>query len=157
MASTKSGKVDVNARRAARLGAVQALYQMELSGATTEEVIEQFIEHRLGREIEGTQYPEADELFFSKTVRGVVEQQVAIDRLIENSLASGWTMGRIDTTLRALLRCAAHELGFVKEIPPRVAINEFVDITHAFFEDAEPKFVNGILDRIARDMRADEM
>ena len=156
MAPSKS-KYDVAARRAARLGAVQALYQMDMNQVSTDEVIDEFVNHRLGQSLEGVDYAEADEDHFALIIRGVVETQVKIDREIENSLASGWTMSRIDSILRAVLRCASFELMSLLDMPARVVINEYLDVTHAFFETDEPKFINGMLDRIAKNIRADEM
>ncbi len=155
--NTESQPVNPGARRAARLGAVQALYQMDLGGIRTEEVIEEFQNHRLGREIEGDQYPEADVELFGEIVRGIVDGQADIDRMIEDKLASGWTMTRLDSTLRALLRCACYELLNRRDIPARTTINEYIEVAHAFFDDNEAKFVNGIADSIAREHRADEM
>lgn len=143
-------KLDVEARRAARLGAVQATYQMDLGGTPSEEVIDEFVDHRLGQEIEGDQYNEADVEHFTRLIRGVVTSQLEIDRAIEDSLAEGWTMTRIDSTLRAILRCAVYELKNMKEIAAAIVIDEYIDLTKAFFEGSEPKFVNGLLDAIAK-------
>lgn len=146
----KSGKVDVNARRAARLGAVQATYQMDVGETPSEEVIDEFVAHRLGREIEGDQYQDADIEHFTLLVRGVVREQLRIDRAIEDGLAEGWTMTRIDSTLRAILRCAVYELFEMKDIAPAIVIDEYIELTKAFFDGPEPKFVNGLLDRVAK-------
>ncbi|TNE37218.1 MAG: transcription antitermination factor NusB [Alphaproteobacteria bacterium] len=143
-------------RRAARLAAVQALYQMDMSDITTDEVIEEFVSHRLGQEIEGDQYVEADAGHFSQIVNGVVAEQASIDRRIEDTLASGWTMSRIDSILRAALRCAVYEMMSEPQIPAKVVINEYLNVVHAFFEGDEPKFLNGVLDKIARVLRASE-
>lgn len=149
----KKSKLDVDARRAARLGAVQATYQMDLVGTPSEEVIDEFVDHRLGQELEGDQYNEADIEHFTNLIRGVVTDQVRIDRAIEDSLAEGWTMTRIDSTLRAILRCGVHELVNMTDIPAPVIVNEYIELTKAFFEGAEPKFVNGLMDRIAKAVR----
>jgi N utilization substance protein B len=156
MAASKKS-YDIAERRAARLGAVQALYQMDMNDVSSEAVIEEFVTHRLGQSLEGVDYAEADEGHFAEIIRGVVESQVKIDRQIENSLADGWTMSRIDSILRAILRCAGFELLCAPHIPAAVVINEYLDVAHAFFENDEPKFVNGMLDRMARELRADEM
>lgn len=147
---SSSRSLDVGARRAARLGAVQAVYQMDLGGTPSEEVIDEFVEHRLGQELEGDVYNEADEDHFTRLVRGIVQEQLAIDRAIEDQLAEGWTMTRIDSTVRAILRCSVFELLFMQEIAPPVVIDEYIDLTKAFFEGPEPKFVNGLLDGIAK-------
>jgi N utilization substance protein B len=152
----KEPAFDVDERRASRLGAVQALYQMDMSGIQTEVVIEEFKVHRLGQEIEGVQYTEADVEHFGNIINGVVDGQVDIDRSIENSLADGWTMSRIDSILRAALRCAVFELTTGDAIPARVIINEYLEVTHAFFEGDESRFVNGMLDKIAREARPTE-
>lgn len=153
---TKESRIDIASRRASRLGAVQALYQMDMNDISTEEVIDEYRSHRLGQEIEGDQYVEADHDHFADVINGVVNQQIEIDRKIEDSLAEGWTMSRIDSILRATLRCAVFEMSSATDIPARVVINEYLDVTHAFFEGSEPRFVNGILDKIAREVRASE-
>lgn len=153
MTSNKKPKLNVDARRAARLGAVQAAYQMDLGGTPSEEVIDEFIDHRLGQELEGDLYNEADIEHFTNLIRGVVTDQVRIDRTIEDCLADGWTMTRIDSTLRAILRCGIYELINMTDIPAPVVVNEYIDLSKAFFEGPEPKFVNGLLDRIAKAVR----
>lgn len=153
MTSNKKPKLNVDARRAARLGAVQATYQMDLGGTPSEEVIDEFIDHRLGQELEGDLYNEADIEHFTNLIRGVVTDQVRIDRTIEDCLAAGWTMTRIDSTLRAILRCGIHELINMTDIPAPVIVNEYIDLSKAFFEGPEPKFVNGLLDRVAKAVR----
>lgn len=142
------------ARSAARLAAVQALYQMEISGAGWEAVRKEFEEHRLGAEIEGAQYREADLELFRDILRGVVEKQSSIDRLTDRALVERWPLGRIDATLRAVFRAAGHELTARPDIPPKVAIGEYVDVAKAFFESGrEAKFVNAVLDHMAREAR----
>ena len=139
------------ARSAARLAAVQALYQIELTGADWRKVVREFDEHRLGAEIEGVQYREADPDHFRKTVQGVVENQSAIDRLTDAALVEKWPLGRVDSILRALFRAAGSELSVRDDIPPRVIIGEYVDVAKAFFEEGkEAKFVNAVLDHMAR-------
>lgn len=153
MTSNKKPKLNVDARRAARLGAVQATYQMDLGGTPSEEVIDEFIDHRLGQELEGDLYNEADIEHFTNLIRGVVTDQVRIDRTIEDGLAEGWTMTRIDSTLRAILRCGIYELINMTDIPAPVIVNEYIDLSKAFFEGPEPKFVNGLMDRVAKAVR----
>jgi N utilization substance protein B len=139
------------ARSVARLAAVQALYQMEVSGAGAEAVIREFTDHRFDRDIEGATLAQADEDFFAEAVRGVVAEQSAIDQAIAKRLAEGWRLERIDATLRAILRAGAWELTRRPDVPHEVAIDEYVEIAKSFFEGPEPGFVNGALDGIARD------
>jgi N utilization substance protein B len=145
-------------RSVARLSAIQALYQMEVSGVGVEAVVREFTEHRfdrdLDREIEGSKLAEADEPFFAELVRGVVAHQSAVDRAVVRRLASGWKLDRLDATLRAILRAGAFELMRRPDVPVEVVINEYVEIAKSFFEGPEPGFVNGALDAIARDERA---
>lgn len=143
-------------RSAARLAAVQALYQMDMAGTDVNDVMVQFARHRLGQEIEGDRYVEADEAFFRDVVSGVVREQRRIDPLLDAQLAQGWRLARIDSILRAILRSAAYEILARSDIPARVVINEYVDVAHAFFEGEEAKVVNGVLDQIARRLRAEE-
>ncbi|HEX6860453.1 MAG TPA: transcription antitermination factor NusB [Caulobacteraceae bacterium] len=140
-----------HARSVARLAAVQALYQMEVSGAGAEAVVREFSEHRFDRDIDGHTLAEADEAFFADVVRGAVEDQVKIDQAIARRLAENWRLERIDATLRAILRAGAFELTRRPDVPHEVAIDEYVEITKSFFEGPEPGFVNGALDGIARD------
>ena len=141
------------ARSVARLAAVQALYQMEVSGAGSEAVIREFVDHRFDNDFEGQTLAPADVDYFSGIVRGVIERQVAIDHAVVIRLADGWRLERIDATLRAILRAGAYELIACPEAPTEVVIDEYVEIAKAFFEGPEPGFVNGALDGIARDER----
>lgn len=144
-------RIDRKARSVARLAAVQALYQMEVSGAGAEAVVREFSEHRFDRDVDGHAMGAADEAFFSELVRGVVDTQADIDRAIARRLAEGWRLERIDATLRAILRAGAFELTRRTDVPHEVAIDEYVEIAKSFFEGPEPGFVNGALDGIARD------
>jgi N utilization substance protein B len=144
------------ARSAARLAAVQALYQSELSQSDVRQVAEEFVAHRLGREIEEVEYRLADIGFFRDLVEGVARHQVEIDGKANERLASGWRLGRLDSILRAILRAGVYELTHRKDVPARVAIDEYVDVAHAFFEGQEPGVVNGVLDKIARAERPAE-
>ena len=144
------------ARRSARIAAVQALYQMDLAQTDQNDVIAEFASHRFGVEDEGA-HAEADAAFFGEIVRGVVRLQRDIDPVIDNQLAEGWNLVRIDTILRATLRSAVYELIERKDIPARVVISEYVDVARAFFEEEEPKVVNGILDKLARRLRDGEL
>jgi N utilization substance protein B len=146
------------ARSAARLAAVQALYQMELSGTDWQAVRREFEDHRLGAEIEGAQYHEADIDLFRDILEGVVERQVAIDQLTDRALVEKWPLGRIDATLRAVLRAAGYELIARSDIPPKVSIGEYLDVTKAFFSTGkETNFVNAVLDHMAHEVRGEEM
>jgi N utilization substance protein B len=140
-------------RSVARLAAVQALYQMEAAGAGVEAVVREFQDHRFGGDIEGEHLADADEAFFAELMRGVVEDQSAVDRAIAKRLATGWRLERIDATLRAILRAGAYELTRRPDVPTEVAIDEYVEIAKSFFEGSEPGFVNAALDGIARDHR----
>ncbi|HEY4941803.1 MAG TPA: transcription antitermination factor NusB [Rhizomicrobium sp.] len=141
-----------DARHAARLAAVQAIYQMELTGIDAEAVAQEFVEHRFGTE-PGTP---PDEEFFGAVVRGVPHHQVEIDRAIAKCLAADWRLERVDSILRAILRAAAFELIARPDVPARVAIDEYVEIAHAFFSADEPSFVNAALDKMAHRKRAVE-
>jgi len=142
------------ARSAARLAAVQALYQIEMTGADWRAVVREFDEHRLGAEIEGAQYREADTEHFSRTVEGVIEHQSAIDHLTDAALVERWPLGRIDPTLRAVFRAAGAEIIARADIPPKVVIGEYLDVAKAFFpEGREAGFVNAVLDHMAREAR----
>ena len=146
------------ARSAARLAAVQALYQMEISGADWQTVRREFENHRLGAEIEGVQYREADVELFRDILKGVVARQAAIDQLTDRALVEEWPLGRIDATLRAVFRAAGYELTARPDIPPKVSIGEYVDVTKSFFQgDKEAKFVNAVLDQMARAARPGEL
>lgn len=139
-----------NQRGAARLAAVQALYQMDIGRQSLEDTLAQFQTFNLGREIEGEQYLPADADFFGQIVRGVIKSQLDIDPTIDNALTDGWPVGRIDATLRAILRAATFELLRRRDIPASVVITEYVDVAKAFYEDDAPKMVNGVLDTIAK-------
>jgi N utilization substance protein B len=152
---TRSGR-EVS-RSSARLGAVQALYQMDIAGTDFSEVLAQFGTGRMGEVFEDGECGEADFAFLKDIVEGVVTRQREVDLAIEGHLAAKWTLGRLDSTLRALLRAGAYELLFRPDVPARVTINEYVDVARAFFDDEEPRVVNGVLDAIARAHRAAEL
>ena len=145
-----------NQRGAARLAAVQALYQMDLGGATLPDVIAEFEAHRLGKEIDGDQYRDADAAFFRDIVAGVVGDQRELDPAIDAALMAGWPLARIDATLRAILRSGAFELADRSDVPCRVVISEYVDVANAFYEGEVPAMVNAVLDALARKLRAAE-
>jgi N utilization substance protein B len=143
-------------RSAARLAAVQALYQMDMTGIDLNQVVAEFEAHRLGQEIEGCQYPQAEAAFFRDLVEGVVREQLKLDPLVDHQLAEGWRLTRVDSILRAILRAGAYEIVVRDDVPARVVISEYVDIAHAFFAEDEPKVVNGILDKLGRKARPAE-
>lgn len=145
-----------NARGAARLAAVQALYQMDIGGVSLEEVVGEFETWRLGQELDGVRYRDADPVYFGDLVAGVVERQRELDPKIHTALVEGWPLKRLDVTLRAILRTAAWELISRPDVPGRVVINEYVDVAKAFFEGDEPNIVNGVLDNLARQTRPAE-
>jgi len=139
-----------NQRGAARLAAVQALYQMDVGRQTLEDTLSQFSAHMLGREVEDKQYLPADADFFKQIVTGVIRSQLDIDPTIDKALSNDWPVGRIDATLRAILRAAAFELLRRRDIPAGVVITEYVDIAKAFYEDDAPGMVHAVLDAIAK-------
>jgi N utilization substance protein B len=145
-----------NQRGSARLAAVQALYQMDIAGATLPEVLAEFESYRLGKEVDGEQYRDADAAFFRDIVAGVVRDQRELDPAIDGALSAGWPLTRLDTTMRAILRSAAYELKHRRDVPARVVIAEYVDVARAFFEDEVPAMVNGVLDSLARANRPAE-
>jgi N utilization substance protein B len=140
-------------KSAARLYAVQALFQMEASGQTVESVREEFETHRFGAVYDGVELAEGDVALFERLIADAVNWQAKIDQMTDRGLVAKWPINRIDPTLRALFRAAGAEL-IEGEAPPKVVINEFVDVAKAFFPDGrEPKFVNGVLDHMAREAK----
>lgn len=146
-------KARSKARAAARLAAVQALYQLEMEGTELPRLLDEFHRHRLGAEIEGDQYEEAEVAFFDDTVRGVAARREEIDALLEDKLAEGWRLERLDKTLLQILRAGTWELMARADVPTASTISEYVDVAHAFFEAREAKFVNGVLDAVAKVVR----
>jgi N utilization substance protein B len=144
-------------RSVARLAAVQALYQIDLSGAEPESVIGEFLKHRLGREIDGERYGKADPMLFADVVRGAIERQAELDRALSETLTPEWPLERLETVLRAILRAGAYELLVRGDVPARVIISEYLDVAHAFFAGKEPGLVNGVLDKLARVLRPAEL
>jgi len=155
-AATGRRRRPANQRGAARLAAVQALYQMELGGVSLPDVIAEFETYRLGKELDGDQYRDADKAFFRDIVAGVVRDQRTLDPAIGAALSPDWPLARIDATLRAILRAGAFELACRPDVPARVAISEYVEVAKAFFEEEVPGMVNGVLDALARKMRPAE-
>ena len=147
-------KARSKARSAARLAAVQALYQIDMDATPLPKLLDEFHRHRLGAEIEGDQYAEAEVAFFDDVVQGVTARKDEIDALLADKLASGWKLERLDKTMLQVLRAGAFELLARADVPTPTVITEYVDVAHAFFEPREAKFVNGLLDAIAKVVRA---
>jgi N utilization substance protein B len=149
-------KTKANRRGAARLAAVQALYQMDLAGTGLNEIFAQFESHWIGREVEGEEYLPAEAAFFRDVVSGVVREQRQLDPLIDAALAGGWPLKRIEALMRAVLRAGAFELEHRRDIPARVVVSEYVDVANAFVDKDETGMVNAVLDQLARQWRAEE-
>jgi N utilization substance protein B len=145
-----------NRRGAARLAAVQALYQMDIAATTLHDILAEFESHWIGREVEGEQYLPAEAAFFRQVVSGVVAEQRTLDPLIDAALARGWPLKRIETILRAILRAGAYELDRRRDVPARVVVSEYVDVAHAFVDAEETGMVNAVLDQLARQLRPAE-
>ena len=141
-------------RSAARLAAVQALYQMDMEKVGLARLLDEFHAHRLGAEIEDAQYAEAEVEFFDDVVAGVNARRAEIDALVEGKLGEMWKMGRLDKTMLQILRCGTYELIARADIPTGAVIDEYMDVAHAFFDKKDAKFVNGLLDAVAKDVRA---
>ena len=145
-------------RSIARLSAVQALYQLDMNpGLGAEAVIREFVRDRLGREIDGELYGEADAGLFADIVRGVERDRERLDQAISASLSDEWPLSRLETLLRLILDAGAYELVHRPDIPPRVTMAEYVAIAHAFFSGKEPGLANGVLDHLARTLRGPEL
>jgi transcription antitermination protein NusB len=142
-------------RSAARLAAVQALYQMDLVGASLPDVLAEFQSHWMGREIEGDQYKPAESALFRTIIQGVLDHQRSLDPKIDQTLSDGWPLRRVEAVMRAALRAGAYELFHTPDVPPKVIISEYVDIARAFFEKDETSMVNAVMDRLARQARPD--
>lgn len=145
---------DRTARAAARLGAVQALYQQQMEGTPLPQLLDEFHMHRLGAEIEGMQFNEAERAFFDDVVKGTIARRDEIDALLASKLAEGWSLARLDKTQLQILRAGAYELMARADVPTGTAISEYVDVAHAFFDAKEAKFVNGVLDAVAKAVRS---
>jgi len=147
------------ARSAARLAAVQALYQQQMEGTAMARLLDEFHQHRLGRTIDdedfdGAEYADAEVPFFDDVVRGVDARRDEIDAAVASKLASGWSLARLDKTMLQILRAGTYELLARADVPAAVAINEYVEVAKAFFDDGQAKFVNGILDAVAKTARS---
>jgi len=145
------------ARAAARLAAVQALYQHDMEATALAPLLDEFHRHRLGGEIdpdiEGAQYAQAEVAFFDDVVKGVLARRDEIDTLLSGKLAQGWSLHRLDKTMLQILRAGSYELIARADVPTGSAISEYVDVAHAFFDPREAKFVNGVLDAVAKAVR----
>ena len=145
-----------NRRGAARLAAVQALYQMDVAATPLHEILAEFESHWLGREVEGDEYLPAEAAHFREVVGGVVSEQRKLDPMIDAALQKGWPLKRIETVLRAILRAGAYELDCKPDVPARVVVSEYVDVAHAFVDEDETGMINAVLDQLARQLRAGE-
>jgi transcription antitermination protein NusB len=145
-----------NKRGAARLAAVQALYQMDLAGTPLNEILSEFESHWLGGEVEGAQYRPAEAAFFRDILGGVLREQRRLDPQIDATLARGWPLKRIEVVLRAVLRAGAYELACRRDVPARVVVAEYVDVASAFVDREETGMINAVLDQLARQLRPDE-
>jgi transcription antitermination protein NusB len=143
-------------RAAARLAAVQALYQMDVAATGLHDILAEFESHWIGREVEGAQYNDADLALFRDILHGVLEHQKMLDMRIDEALQKGWPLARIETVLRAILRAGAYELQQRKDVPGRVVIAEYADIGGAFYGREEVGMVNAVLDGLAHQLRPDE-
>lgn len=146
-------KAKGGARSSARLAALQALYQIEASGSPARIVAKEFVDHRIDEVIDDTPLEKADVKFFTDIVTGVHERLDEIDEQIKSNLSEDWTMERIESVARAALRAGVYEIIARVDVPTKVIINEYIDATKAFFDDGTPSFVNGVLDKVAKDKR----
>jgi N utilization substance protein B len=143
-------------KSAARLGAVQALYQMDLAATPLNDVLAEFESHWLGQEVEGVEMPDADRRLFRAVVEGVLADQLRIDPVLDNALSNGWPLKRVEAVLRAVLRAGAFELLARPDVPARVVIAEYVNVAGAFLDRDETGMVNAVLDALAHELRARE-
>ena len=154
----KTGGGSAKARRkAARLAAVQALYQIDLTGTGVETVVGEFVKHRLGEEIDGAKFVAADPQLFFDIVRGAAHRREEVDGMLSAALEPRFSVDRLELLLRAILRAGAYEMFVHNDVHPRILISEYVDVAHAFFAGREPGMVNGVLDHVARALRPDEL
>jgi N utilization substance protein B len=143
-------------RSAARLAASQALYQMEITGKGLNDLLAEFEAHWIGQEIEGDAYLPADPAFFRDIVSGVLRDQTPIDRGLDDTLAKGWPLRRVEALMRAILRAAFYELRNRLDVPARVVVTEYVDVAAAFFGSEESGMINAVLDALAHETRRTE-
>ena len=141
-------------RSAARLAAVQALYQMDMEKIGLARLLDEFHLHRLGEDIEDAQIAHAEVSFFDDVVSGVNARRAEIDGVIESKLGEQWKIGRLDKTMLQILRAGTYEILARADVPTGSVINEYMDVAHAFFDAKDAKFVNGLLDAVAKEKRA---
>ena len=146
-------KARTQARAAARLAAVQALYQHDMEATALARLLDEFHQHRLGMEIDDETFAEAETAFFDDIVKGTLARRDEIDTLIAGKLAEGWKIERLDKTMLQILRAGAYELIARADVPTGSVISEYLDVAHAFFDEREAKFVNGVLDAVAKVVR----
>lgn len=156
-AFAERGKRLALTRSAARLAAVQALYQWEVAGGKPEAIVREFADHRLKEIVDEAELPQADLKLFANIVLGAAAHVKELDDMIAGVLTEDWTVERLEAILRAILRCGSYELVHRPDVPPRVTIAEYVAVTDAFFSARETGLTNGILDQLARALRPDEM
>ena len=149
----KRGQPRSQSRSAARLAAVQALYQQEMEGTTLPRLLDEFHQHRLGKTIEDVEYADAEVAFFDDVVRGVDARRDEVDAAITKRLSAGWNLARLDRPMRAILRAGTYELIARADVPTKTVISEYVDVADAFYDKRETGFVNGLLDAVAKDVR----
>jgi N utilization substance protein B len=144
-------------RRAARLAAVQALYQWEQGGGGAAAIIREFSDHRIGKNVDGVELPQANHKLFDDLVRGTIEHAGELDDMVAGVLTEDWSVERLESILRAVLRCGAYEIAHRTDIPPKVAISEYLAVADAFLGDKETSLANGVLDKLAHLLRPAEM
>lgn len=143
-------------RSAARLAAVQALYQMDIASTPLPDTLAEYENHWIGQEVEGENYPEAEAAYFRDIVAGVLREQRVLDPMVDDVLSRGWPLKRVEAVLRAVLRAGAFELSHKPDVPARVVVSEYVDVAGAFLDREETGMVNAVLDGLARRLREDE-
>lgn len=156
-AGSNAGTAKISLRSGARLAVVQALYEMDISGKGVLDALAEFEAFWIGQEVDGIVHPKAETAFFRDLLRGTVEEQRAIDPKLDQALAQGWPLRRIEIVLRAILRAGAYELMFRPDVPVGAAISAYVDVAHSFYTADEPGLVNAVLDRLAREVRPGEV
>jgi N utilization substance protein B len=144
-------------RRAARLAAVQALYQWEQSGGAAASIVREFSDHRIGKSVDGVELPPANKILFGDLVQGTIANAAELDDMVAGVLTEDWSVERLESILRAILRCGAYELAHRTDIPPKVAISEYLAVADAFLGDKETALANGVLDKLAHMLRPAEM
>ncbi len=157
MSEQSTPKPTPSRRQAARLAAVQALYQWQEGQHGPAEIVEQFLNVRTGEAGEGGMRRDADRPLFKDVVEGTAQNKEELEQIVSAALAEDWNWARVDRLVRAILLAGAYELVHRRDVPPRVAINEYVEIAHAFYDQGEPNFVNSVLDRVARQVRPAEL